>query len=152
LGLKRSLSDLFIDENFFVNRILFFISFAFIYLSLFACEQKIKGGEIIIRNDILDKEYNSFVIDKLVSKNGALPFKKLLQPGDVVVLPFKDIRKMRFSRRYEDHSKVYEVECPNNFDSKITLKLIDIHSNRMGGGCVLRKRGEMSPGGLVKWE
>lgn len=139
-------------RTFFVTRTLLFLKFTFLFLFLLACEEKVPGGEISIRNDILDKEYNSFVIDKLVSKNGALPFKKILRPGDVVVLPYKDIRKMRFSRRYEDHSKVYEVECPTNFDSKITLKLIDVHSNRMGGGCVLRKRGEMSTGGLVKWE
>ncbi|HMO18612.1 MAG TPA: hypothetical protein PKA63_10240 [Oligoflexia bacterium] len=59
---------------------------------------------------------------------------------------------MRFIRRYEDHSKVYQVDCPSDFDLVMTIKLIDVHTNRLSGGCRLTKRGKMTGGGLVKWE
>jgi len=118
-----------------------------------ACSFESKpGGEITVRNDILDKEYNTFTVDKLVTGKGLSSYKVSLKPGQSVVLPFSGIREMRFSRRYHDHSKVYEVSCPADFDRVVTIKLIDVHTNKMSGGCELSRRGTMSLGGLVKWE
>jgi hypothetical protein len=44
------------------------------------------------------------------------------------------------------------VSCPSGLDAEVTMKLIDVHTNRLGGGCRLRKRGDMNAGGIVKWE
>ena len=119
---------------------------------LWSCtKETIQGGRVIVRNDILDASYNSFQIDRIVTSRGASGYRKTLSPGDEVVLPLKGIRTMRFTRRYADHSMVYEVECPKDFNEKITLKLIDVHTNRMDGGCELRKRGRMERG-VVDWE
>lgn len=118
-----------------------------------ACSNESRpGGEITIKNDILDKEYNSFTVDKLVTGKGLSSYRISLKPGQSVILPFSGIREMRFSRRYDDHSKVYEVTCPSSFDRVMTIKLIDVHTNKMSGGCELSRRGTMSLGGLVKWE
>ena len=123
------------------------------FLLIAGCsEPYVEGGEIQIRNDLLDKEYNSFQIDSVVAKNGAMPFRKVLKPGEGVTLPFKGVRSLRVIRRYPDHSKVYVVQCPADFDRKVTMKLIDIHSNRLSGGCVLSKRGKQERGGLTKWD
>lgn len=121
-------------------------------LTLSACGgEKVKGGQIVIRNDILDKKYNSFTVDRVLTARGATGFRKTLKPGDEEVLPFKSIRSLRFVRRYADHSKVYIVSCPKGFDTKVQFKLIDVHTNRLGGGCELRKRGRMERG-VVDWE
>jgi len=114
--------------------------------------EKIAGGKITIRNDILDKSYNTFIVDQIISNKGAAGFSKVFKPGEEFSLPVKNLLKMRFRRQYEDHTKVYLVSCPQDMDEAITLKLIDVHSNRMAGGCVLYKRGVTQGGGFTKWE
>lgn len=127
-----------------------------IFLAIFvltSCTEKhVEGGEITVRNDILDKDYNSFVVDQVVTTKGAVSYAKELKPNNQVVLPFKHISQLRFYRRYEDHTKVYLVSCPSDFSTAITMKLIDVHTNKLGGGCKLNKRGVMSKGGFVKWD
>ncbi|MCB0325329.1 MAG: hypothetical protein KDD69_17220 [Bdellovibrionales bacterium] len=121
-------------------------------LGLSACgEPKTPGGEITIKNDILDKAYNAIRVDSVRTARGASGYSKTLKPGDEVVLPFKQIRSLRFTRRYADHSMVYIVECPKAFDRRVTFKLIDVHTNRLSGGCELVKRGRMERG-VVDWE
>ncbi len=123
-----------------------------ILLQVTACGgEKVKGGQITIRNDILDKKYNTFQVDRVITANGSSGFRRLLKPGDEVELPFKWIRSIRFTRRYSDHSKVYVVSCPKGFGEKVQFKLIDVHTNRLGGGCELRKRGRKERG-IVDWE
>lgn len=126
----------------------------FLLMILVSCAvEKTPGGEITIRNDILDKEFNSFSIDQVITSKGAAPYSKILHPSNEIVLPFKNITSFRVVRRYEDHSKVYIVKCPSNHDEKVLMKLIDIHSNRIKGSCKLIKKGEMKvSGGLVRWE
>jgi hypothetical protein len=122
-----------------------------IYLA--GCEgTKFPGGKITIRNDILDKEYNSFQVDQIMTPKGIASFTKVLNPNDRFVLPFKSISAMRFVRRYSDHSKVYLVSCDPDANDVLVIKLIDVHTNKLGGTCKLNKRGTMSKGGFVKWE
>lgn len=124
-----------------------------IFLLLCSCKgQEIAGGQITVRNDVMDKEFNSFQVDQLVTGKGVVSYRAELKPGDEVVLPFKGITELRFKRRYADHQKVYEVTCPRDFNQAVTMKLIDVHTNRLQGGCALRRRGVMSLGGLVRWE
>lgn len=129
-------------------RLVLFATLVFISCS----EPTILGGEITVRNDILDKEYNSFVIDHIESKTGGASFRKVLRPQEQLVLPFKGISSVRFTRQYNDHAKVYVISCPEDFNKKITVKLIDVHTNRLPGGCNLVKRGIKSEGGYIKWE
>ncbi len=127
--------------------------FCLLAFVLSSCKGKfVEGGQITIRNDIMDKEFNSFQVDRIVSNNGLVPYKKELKPGDEVVLPIQGIRELRFKRRYADHFKVYEVSCPSDFNEVVQMKLIDVHTNKLQGGCNLRRRGRMTLGGLVKWE
>ena len=124
-----------------------------ICLALLACsEPQVSGGEITVRNDILDKEYNAFVVYDVVTDKGSTGYRHKFSPGDEVALPFKHVREFQVSRQYADHANVYVVKCPEDFSSKITVKLIDIHTNKLSGGCKLTKRGERGVGGYVKWE
>lgn len=118
-----------------------------------ACDgETIPGGEVKIRNDILDKEFNSFRIDHVVAKQGLTGFQKELNPGEEIILPFKDIRSLQFSRKYSDHTNIYIVNCPAEMNSRVLMKLIDVHTNRLNGGCRLTKKGVITTRGLVKWE
>ena len=122
-------------------------------LLLGSCSERVvEGGRIIVKNDILDKKYNSFTVDRVISSRGATAFRRSLSPGDEVVLPIKNIRSLRFTRQYADHSMIYIVSCPKDFSREVRMKLIDVHSNRIGGGCSLRKRGRSERGAYVKWE
>lgn len=114
-------------------------------------DPQIAGGRITIRNDILDKEYNSFVVDEVVSGSGATGFRKEFRPGDQYTLPYKHITSLRFTRRYADLSRVYIVHCPDDFDRAISVNLIDVHSNRLRGGCALVRKGELQNGSM-HWE
>ncbi len=133
-------------------RKIFLLLSVLVLLSVSCSKEKIPGGRIIVRNDILDKEYNVFFVDQIVSANGMVPFRKSLSPGEQFTLPYKNIRKLRFIRQYADHAKVYQVTCPASLQVEVVMKLIDVHTNRLGGGCSLTKRGTMNKGGIVTWE
>lgn len=126
-------------------------SLAFALLAAACTEETVPGGEVTIRNDILDKEYNEFTIDQVMTARGNSMFQRTLKPGQQVTIPAKQITSMRFVRRYKDFSRVYVVECPADGNKKITIKLIDIHINKLRGGCALTRRGELRDG-FYKWD
>lgn len=84
-------------------------------------------GRILIVNDSQDREFN---IVK-VSGGGT---SASLAPGESVLLS-KGTSNISFSRTYKDHTKYYRVTCPRKLGSGIVIKLIDVHTNRMPGGC-----------------
>jgi hypothetical protein len=101
-----------------------------------ACTEKLPDGEIIIRNDIEDKEYNDIVIDQVVTTAGNVGFRKKLSPRNLIPLRFKDITSLRVSRTYQNYTRRYTVSCPAK-KSQTLMKLIDIHLNRLPSGCKL---------------
>lgn len=123
-----------------------------LFTSFLSCsEPKVPGGRITVRNDILDKEFNSFTIDQVLAGGSLSGFRKILKPGESVTIPFKHIRGIRFTRRYEGFSRVYHIDCPDEMDSALSINLIDVDTNRLGGGCVLTKKGEIR-NGVTTWE
>ncbi len=108
-------------------------------------------GKVLIRNDILDKEYNRVEIDNVATKSGPTTFRKLLKPGEKIVLPFQKVTAIRFSRAYKDYTRVYEITCPGEEGEGYTLKLIDVHTGRLHGGCTLTRKGERHRGGDIIW-
>lgn len=96
-------------------------------LGMQGCEPSVPAGRIRIKNDSRDSEYN--VVN--VSGGGA---SCTLAPGKACVLP-KDTTSISFSRAYRDFTRYYEVECPTFKGAGFTIKLIDVHLNRMRGGC-----------------
>jgi hypothetical protein len=136
-----------------VRRGLCFISLliggAFLLSGCFA--PQIEGGEITIKNDIQDRSYNVVQVSHVATARGRKSYRVSLNPGQHVVIPYKHIRSLRFTRRYKDHAKVYEVTCPKGFDRQITMKLIDVHTNRIAGGCKLTRKGKARYGS-IKWE
>lgn len=94
---------------------------------LCACEARVPEGRIMIKNDSQDSEYN------VVKVSGA-GRSASLKPGDSVLLP-KGVRNIYFSRAYKEYTRRYEVSCPAELTQGILIKLIDVHLNRMPGGC-----------------
>ena len=84
-------------------------------------------GRIRVKNDSMDRSYNVVRVSA-----GGRSFT--LKPGDLALLP-KGASLIHFSRRYADHTKAYTVRCPREQKKGIQIKLIDVHMNRMPGGC-----------------
>ncbi len=140
-------------HRFFFGRLLFAIVSGGFATALVACSgDTVPPGRVLIRNDILDKEHNSYVIDQVVTSAGLMPFRMTLKPMQKVLLPYKEIKSLRFARAYQDYTAVYEVRCPGKPDQAgFLLKLIDIHLNRMSGGCQLKRKGKTSHG-KTEWD
>ena len=97
-------------------------------LQLLGClGDDVPTGAILIKNDSQDSSYN-----KVNVVGGGK--NVTLSPGASTILP-KGTTSITFSRRYKDHTKRYEVQCPGNRKKGIVIKLIDVHLNRMPGGC-----------------
>jgi hypothetical protein len=80
-----------------------------------------------VKNDSQDRDFN--VVQ--VSGGGR---SYALRPGEFALLP-GGTRAITFSRQYRDHTKTYQVECPSRLTRGITIKLIDVHLDRIAGGC-----------------
>jgi hypothetical protein len=87
----------------------------------------VEDGKITVINDSKDSEYNTLQI----SGSG---FSHELDPGEFAILP-KGTKSIYFSRIYKDYTRSYEVRCPEVEGSGLRMKLIDVHVNRIAGGC-----------------
>lgn len=81
----------------------------------------------MVKNDSQDREFN------VISVSGG-GLSAYLKPGERVVLP-PNTRSFSVQRRYRDFTRSYSVECPAPGPSGTFIKLIDIHVNRIAGGC-----------------
>lgn len=84
-------------------------------------------GRIRVKNDLSGSEYSSYS----VSGGGASYF---LRAGESAILP---ARTYGFSISYQarDGNRSYRVQCPTNSKLGITVRLIDVHTDRISGGC-----------------
>ena len=89
--------------------------------------ESVPSGRILVKNDSLDSEYNVIT----VSGGGAFAS---LRPGERTILP-RGTTAFSVERRYRDYTRSYSVRCPKQTTKGIAMKLIDIHVNRMPGGC-----------------
>jgi hypothetical protein len=127
------------------------------YLCLFiffSCQNFPQKGEIVIKNDIQDKEYNVIRVDQVQDSRGTSSLNLLLKPGMEKGLPNGGVTKFVVSREYKDHKNIYEVTCPlekKSMKKPAVIKLIDIHLNRLPGGCVLSKFG-VERDGFTSWK
>ncbi len=125
-------------------------SLLLLFLVSSGCKSFGTKGEIVIRNDIQDAEFNEIVVDQVVGSTGATSFKARLKPGEETGLPGVGITAFRVTREYADFSRIYGVSCPPK-KSRALMKLIDIHLNRLPEGCKLAKAGELRDG-IVRWK
>ena len=82
---------------------------------------------IMVKNDSQDSSYN------VITVSGGGKFASL-KPGEKLVLP-AGTKNFSVERRYKDYTRSYSVACPPNKGRWILVKLIDIHVNRIAGGC-----------------
>lgn len=113
-----------------------FVSFAAYALTLVAlttvlssCDAfvRVPKGRIRVKNDLSGSEYSSYS----VSGGGASYY---LRAGESATLP---ARTYSFSISYQarDGHRSYTVQCPSNSSLGITVRLIDVHTDRISGGC-----------------
>ena len=93
-----------------------------------ACtSESVPTGAILVKNDSLDSSYN------VITVSGGGTFASL-RPSERVILP-KGTTTFSVERRYKDYTRSYSVQCPPHRPKGIAIKLIDIHVNKMPGGC-----------------
>lgn len=105
-----------------------FFSMLLLIALLIGCEEGVPDGRIRVKNDSQDKSFNVVVV-------AAGGVSHTLNPKESALLP-RGATFISFSRAYKDYTRRYSVTCPSNLKSGITIKLIDVHLNRMPGGCV----------------
>ena len=104
-----------------------FLAVVIASICISGCEESVPDGRINVRNDIQDKSYNIIRVS-----GGGSSF--WLKPGESRLLP-KGTQNISMSRRYENFTRSYQVECPSRIGSGITVKMINVHLNKIGGGC-----------------
>ncbi|MBX7137446.1 MAG: hypothetical protein K1X83_05630 [Oligoflexia bacterium] len=100
---------------------------AILIFGLAACEESVPPGRIRISNTSEDTSYNVVRV-----QGGGAYFS--LKPGEAKLLP-KGTTSILFSRAYKDFTRNYQVQCPSELKKGISIKLIDVHMNRIAGGC-----------------
>jgi hypothetical protein len=109
----------------FTSRLLSAIVLGAIFL---ACAgDNVPAGRILVKNDSQDREYN------VITVSGGGSYASL-KPGERFLLP-SGVRSFSVQRRYRDYTRAYTVNCPPLGERGISMRLIDIHVNRMPGGC-----------------
>jgi len=95
---------------------------------LAACDMtSVPPGKIMVKNEIRDANYNVIKVS-----GGGTSFT--LSPGEHGIFP-KGTTRLYFSRRYKEYTREYVVECPSVLKDGIKIKLIDVHLNKIAGGC-----------------
>lgn len=101
---------------------------ALLPFALYACTQEnVPDGRILFKNDTMDSSYN------LVNVSGG-GLSKTLKPQEYFIFP-QGTTQFSVSRRYKDHTRSYTVKCPPLTGNGIRVKMIDVHVNRIAGGC-----------------
>ena len=102
--------------------------YSLIHIWLTGCQgDRPPDGRIMVKNDSQDRSYNTIT----VSGGGAYG---ALKPGEKLMLP-AGTKTFSVERRYRDYTRSYSVSCPPLSGPGILVKLIDIHVNRIAGGC-----------------
>jgi hypothetical protein len=89
--------------------------------------EKAPPGQIVVKNDSQDRSYN------VITVSGGGVYASL-KPGERTTLPL-GTQTFSVQRRYKDYVRSYSVACPALGEKGIFVKLIDIHVNRIAGGC-----------------
>ena len=111
------------------------------------------AAEITMRNDLSDEDKGHIIrIEGVRSTAGQKNYRVTLNPGDSVTIPGKNITGFTAVRQYDTYAKKYEVTCPGRTDVAVKTKLIDIHLDKMSGGCTLMRVGRSTPGGGTVWQ
>ncbi len=101
------------------------------FLLCAGCEfgSSVPMGRILVKNDSQDRDFNILQVS-----GGGAYFS--LKPGESRLLP-AGTNSFSFSREYKDYTRNYSVECPkfHSGSKGISVKMIDVHTNRIAGGC-----------------
>lgn len=106
-----------------------------LFVFLFGCsDSDTPNSGILFKNDIQDREYNTIELDRI--RGGRRSGSQInLDPGQKILLG-SGVRSFRIRRKYAKYIRTYTVECPAQMSAGIVVKLIDIHLNRIAGGCI----------------
>ena len=92
-------------------------------------DEAVPDGRIRVKNDMRGSEYTTIE----VSGGGSY---YTLKAGERTLMP-PGTRTLNFTLQEENHTRYYQVECPEITGKGISINLIDVHVGRIAGGCRL---------------
>lgn len=113
--------------------------------------------ELSIRNELKDYESgNILTVEKARSfESPRSRFRVSVYPGKTVRVTKGNVAHFTLVRSFERHKLKYEVTCPEveNYDESIkaTVTLLEIHQNKLPGGCEVVRHGHWSSRAGIKW-
>lgn len=108
---------------------------------------------VTVINDLREDEPgHTLKVDYVRLRGVVLPIRIEVAPRSSVLVTKRDISSLRITRIYDRKRLVFEVSCPVGKAEEVQLKLLDVWSNRMPGGCRLTRKGTWKPGTGTRWE
>ena len=104
-----------------------YIGLALVFLSACDVFERVPAGRIKIKNDFGGEKWST--ID--VAARGS---RYRLKARESVLLP-RGTTLINFSYQGPKEHRQYTVECPEVLEQGIVIKLIDVDSGRISGGC-----------------
>ena len=110
--------------------------------------------ELTIVNDLKEYEQNrTLKIENAISVEA--PKRKInfkLNPGEEKAITKGNVRSFVLSRNFTRHKIKYDVLCPKNAKGKHLVNLVQIHDNKIPGGCKLTRTGHRAKIGGMSWK
>ena len=110
--------------------------------------------ELTIVNDIKKYEQNRILkIENAISVEAPktkINFK--INPGEEKAITKGNVRSFVISRAFSRHKIKYDILCPKDIKGKHQVNLVQIHNNKIPGGCKLARTGHRAKIGGMSWE
>ena len=90
-------------------------------------EEPVPYGQVRVKNDFHGDEYTTVVVS-------AAGRSYTMEPGDRVLLP-QGVTTISFKYKQKNYTRYYTVECPRDLGAGINMKLLEVHVNKLDGGC-----------------
>jgi hypothetical protein len=109
--------------------------------------------ELQLRNTFKEKEPGSILMIENARSTEA-PDNKIqfkIMPGDTKSITAGNVIAFTLTRVFADHKLKYEVSCPAEAKGVYKITLIDVHDEKLPGGCKVVRTGHWSKMTGMNW-
>lgn len=110
--------------------------------------------ELTIMNDLNIRDEGSVLqVDKAYSReSGKSPVKFEIRPGEHKRVTQGNVVSFIMTRIFPRHKLMYEIHCPKARDGQEVVTLLEIHENKLPGGCKVVRTGHRGKHSGMVWE
>jgi hypothetical protein len=109
--------------------------------------------ELQLRNNFKEKEPGSILMIEnarsVEAPDNKIQFK--IMPGDTKNITGGNVIAFTLTRVFADHKLKYEVSCPADAKGVHKITLIDVHDDKLPGGCKVVRTGHWSKMTGMNW-